>query len=309
MTPDITEPILPEATLPFVSVIIPVFNDTERLLRCLEALEQQTYPGDRYEVIVVDNNSDEPIESSVAAFQHVKVLFEAQPGSYAARNCGLAMARGDVFAFTDSDCLPQPGWIANGIRALMRESADLAGGQITFEFSSRRTAAELYDSITHMRNKRDITTRNLAKTANLLVQRHVFEAIGLFPSEVRSGGDVIWTKKATDAQFKLVYAADAEVFHPTRGLLPLLQKQYRTGYGQPKIWLEQGQSIGQVIARSLINIRPPSVRNLQQAIDTEGTPDMHHQFVSIWLVAWLCSVVCGLGRLSCIGQELVQKQS
>ncbi len=51
---------------PFVSVIIPVYNDTERLQRCLDALEEQTYPADRYEVVVVDNGSDTPIAPVVA---------------------------------------------------------------------------------------------------------------------------------------------------------------------------------------------------------------------------------------------------
>jgi glycosyltransferase involved in cell wall biosynthesis len=46
----------------FISVIIPVFNDAEPLKTCLEALENQTYPKDLYEVIVIDNASDENIE-------------------------------------------------------------------------------------------------------------------------------------------------------------------------------------------------------------------------------------------------------
>ena len=51
---------------PFVSVIIPVYNDPERLKTCLQALEEQTYPKSAYEVIVVDNGSDESIEPLVA---------------------------------------------------------------------------------------------------------------------------------------------------------------------------------------------------------------------------------------------------
>ena len=53
---------------PFVSVIIPVFNDSDRLLTCLKALEHQTYPKNLYEVIVVDNDSEDNVEKLVDQF-------------------------------------------------------------------------------------------------------------------------------------------------------------------------------------------------------------------------------------------------
>lgn len=91
---------------PFVSVVIPVFNDAERLEMCLRALEDQTYPADRYEVILVDNGSDASMEGLAAGFAGTRVAYEDRPGSYAARNKGVSLARGEVVAFTDSDCVP-----------------------------------------------------------------------------------------------------------------------------------------------------------------------------------------------------------
>ena len=65
---------------PFVSVIIPVYNDPGRLPKCLSALEQQaSYPSDRYEIIVVDNGSDESIEPLVRPFAHVQAALENVP--------------------------------------------------------------------------------------------------------------------------------------------------------------------------------------------------------------------------------------
>jgi len=61
-----------EMPTPFVSVIIPVYNDSIRLRTCLQALEEQTYPQSSYEVIVVDNGSDESIEPIVAEFSQMK---------------------------------------------------------------------------------------------------------------------------------------------------------------------------------------------------------------------------------------------
>ena len=60
----------------FVSVIIPVYNDTERLKRCLGALENQTYPKNLYEVVVVDNGSDDNVEGLVLLYDQAVMAFE-----------------------------------------------------------------------------------------------------------------------------------------------------------------------------------------------------------------------------------------
>ncbi|MEO1376787.1 MAG: glycosyltransferase [Cyanobacteria bacterium J06635_10] len=59
---------------PFVSVIIPVFNDSKRLKKCLTKLESQSYPRNRFEVIVIDNNSEESLKDTFDAFQKVHFL-------------------------------------------------------------------------------------------------------------------------------------------------------------------------------------------------------------------------------------------
>ena len=80
----------------FVSVIIPVYNDAERLKKCLLALEKQTYPQAQYEVIVVDNASEENIKDVVSQFPQARLTFENSPGSYAARNQGISIAKGEL---------------------------------------------------------------------------------------------------------------------------------------------------------------------------------------------------------------------
>ncbi len=110
----------------FASVIIPVLNDVDRLRLCLAALDSQTYPKERFEVIVVDNGSAVDPRDALpvnAPPTQVFVLREEQPGSYAARNRGIAMAHGEVLAFTDADCVPRPDWIEHGIATLQRLSA------------------------------------------------------------------------------------------------------------------------------------------------------------------------------------------
>ncbi len=102
------EDIVGNALQPFVSVIIPVYNDAGRLRICLAALHKQTYDSDRYEIIVIDNGSDpSPVMDNLKVeFDNVVYDQELTPGSYAARNKGITIAKGDVIAFTDADCIP-----------------------------------------------------------------------------------------------------------------------------------------------------------------------------------------------------------
>ena len=77
-----------DSSLPFVSVIVPVFDDAESLAIFLEALAAQDYPRERFECVVVDNDSHEPIRIPAACSCAVRVFREQQAGSYAARKSG-----------------------------------------------------------------------------------------------------------------------------------------------------------------------------------------------------------------------------
>ena len=103
----------------FVSVIIPVLDNVAGLCQTLSALDNQTYPQHLYEVIVVDNGSQENIAEAIAQFKQVKITYEPHPGSYIARNQGISLAQGTILAFTDSDCIPNPDWLANGVAQLI----------------------------------------------------------------------------------------------------------------------------------------------------------------------------------------------
>ncbi len=276
----------------FVSVIIPVYNDTENLKKCLQALAGQNYPQSLFEIIVVDNNSTEDIKTITEQFS-VKLATETNPGSYSARNRGIALAKGQILAFIDSDCLPIEQWIANGVAAFNSE-VDLVGGNVVFTFSAHKTFAEVYDSITNMQIKKNIANRKVCKTANLFVKKYVFDAVGLFPTYLKSGGDVIWTKKATEANFNLIYSSEAKVFHPARKLLPLLKKQYRVGKGQVDIWLDRDESSIKILSKIINDIRPPSFSKIAD----KNIGETKIETILLWLTGWMCKIATNTGRIN-----------
>lgn len=284
---------------PVVSVIIPVYNDASRLELCLDALAAQTFPRDRYEVIVVDNGSTDGTPD-VAGRRPVTLLNENEvQSSYAARNRGIDNASGAVFAFTDSDCVPDPAWIEHGIHAMEGAPADLVGGRVRFAFSEHPTGAELFDSISNMQNEINIRERNVAKTANLFVRSEVFDDVGRFPGRVTSGGDVSWTGRATGAGHRLVYADDAVVTHPARKLRALMSKQYRVGTGQPAKLPAEHRTPDRVLRNALGGIRSTqSLGHIRSRLDERGEPVSGSALVRAWSAGLAVRVAMAAGNVS-----------
>ncbi len=215
---------------PFVSVIIPVYNDAERLKLCLEALENQTYPKTGYEVIVVDNASDEvaDIKGVVAQFGQATAAYESTPGSYSARNKGISFAKGEVIAFTDADCLPASNWMEKGVYYLLNTpNCGLVAGKVNFFFKNpdKPTTVELYNSMTAFRQEFYIQQFCGGVTANLFTWRTVINQVGTFDERLKSFGDLEWGKRVFLAGYQQFYAADVEVKHPARYSWEELYKQ------------------------------------------------------------------------------------
>lgn len=205
---------------PFVSVLIPVFNDGKRLKLCLEALENQTYPQQLYEVIVIDNGSTEDIKSIVCKFKQASISREETLGSYAARNHGITLAKGEIIAFIDADCIPSAEWIEEGVSKFLHvPDCGLAAGKIDlfFQDPSHPTAVELYESI-EMGFPQDklLAEQQYALTANLFTSKQIIERVGPFNSSLKSGGDREWGQRVFAAGYTQVFVPTALVKHPAR---------------------------------------------------------------------------------------------
>ena len=216
-----------------VSVIIPVFNDSERLKSCLDSLSRQTYPRDQFEIIVVDNGSEESPRDLVNSYTQCRLLDESKPGSYAARNRGLKEARGDLIAFTDADCLPDPEWLTLGVAMLDDSETDVVGGDIQI-FPARQdapTAVELYDVAFGLPQKNNIRIHGRCMTANLITRRTVFDRIGTFDETVYGGGDHQWCNRLREDGGTVAFCPSAVVRHPARHRLNDLMRQARREVG------------------------------------------------------------------------------
>lgn len=210
---------MPEETpaAPQVSVVVPVRDGAAQLPALLDALGAQA-DAPPFEVVVVDNGSRDSTAAIAERHPVVRlVVREPRPGSYAARNAGVAAASAPALAFTDADCTPCPTWLAAGTAAL--QGAHLVGGAIEQRRSARPTVWEVYDRATYLDQAELVTTQRFAATANLFVRREVFDAVGLFDAALRSSGDLEFGHRAAAAGFALAFSPEARVAHQPRSTL------------------------------------------------------------------------------------------
>ncbi|BAZ06807.1 glycosyltransferase [Calothrix sp. NIES-3974] len=258
----------------FVSVIIPVFNDNEHLQICLEALQRQTYPQELSEIIVIDNGSTQDVESVVNQFAQVKLTYESQPGSYAARNKGISLAKGEIIAFTDADCIPGENWLENGVEKLLNTpNCGLVAGEIKLFFKNpqRLTAVELFEKIElNFFQREKLQKYHFGMTANLFTFKHVIEQVGDFDSTLKSGGDHEWGERVYQAGFQQVYAENAYVFHPARHSFSQLRKRIsRLVGGSFDRMMNNNPSLVDIMVDLLGTFKPP-LRSLYRAWTNEN---------------------------------------
>jgi cellulose synthase/poly-beta-1,6-N-acetylglucosamine synthase-like glycosyltransferase len=212
-----------------VSVVVPVRNGAVTIRTCLEALLAQDWPREALELIVVDNRSTDATRTVVAQYP-VRLLEERRvQSSYAARNRGVAAAHGDLLAFTDADCVPDPGWVRALAAVFEHADVGLAAGPIEAWRADR--LVERYQAVHALRAERALRHPFLpfAQTANAACRRTVFDAVGGFDAACRFGGDLdfCWrVQRCTGMRLAYEHTAIVRHRHRTtwRGLFALYEK-------------------------------------------------------------------------------------
>jgi len=193
-----------------VSVVVPCFNSESYIAECLEALCNQDHPRERYEIILVDNGSDDRSLEIARKFPRVQCLSEPKRGSYSARNRGVAAARGEVIAFTDSDCAPAPDWVRNMWTGLSPGRPGILLGQVRFRNASLPLSliAAYQGQLIEFISTSSDETLYFGYTNNLATTRTTIDAIGPFV-ELGRGGDTVFVRRAVEA-----YSCDTVSYHP-----------------------------------------------------------------------------------------------
>lgn len=113
-----------------LSVIICTFNRADLLKKAIISLVEQEVSPDEWELIVVDNNSNDATKDVVSGFAGVRYVFEAKQGLSHARNRGLEEASGEYVAYVDDECQMSAQWVGNIISLIDTHRPKVFGGPI-----------------------------------------------------------------------------------------------------------------------------------------------------------------------------------
>jgi glycosyltransferase involved in cell wall biosynthesis len=182
------------------SIIIPVYNTSAYLERCIRAVKSMDFPADEYEILAVDNNSTDGSLEILSKIDGIRILREEKQGSYAARNHAVRESRGEFLAFTDSDCMPLPTWLKAIEMAFQDPSRQIVMGPRIAE-SPRKSVRLLaaYES-----KKDEIVFESTSPdlyygfTNNMGVRKSAYHRCGPFEERPR-GADTIFVRRVVNA--------------------------------------------------------------------------------------------------------------
>lgn len=230
--------------LPFVSILLPMRNEQVNIQQCLKALREQDYPADRYELIVIDDHSEDACAALVQAYlkdwEGLKLLRKSEgqlPGKKAALQMGIDAARAELILTTDADCLMTDLWLQTMVSQYLRQDTKMLIGPV--EIAPRDTWFGAIQALEFM--SLGGTTAGTAawgqavmcNGANLMFSKLAFEAVDGYRGneDCPSGDDVFLLHKFKQAypgqiRFAMDRACVVQT-HPVPGLKDFFRQRVR----------------------------------------------------------------------------------
>jgi O-antigen biosynthesis protein len=209
------------------SVVVAARNAEATIGDCVRSLLELRYPRQKLELVVVDNGSEDGTVGTLEAQEgRIVLLHERKRGAAAARNKGLAAARGEIIAFTDADCTVDPGWLGHLVGPLRDPGVGIAGGTIRAAPSANdveRFGEEIHD---HRRTIEDLRPP-YAIGMNWASRHEVLRGLDGFDEGLGRVEDVELSYRIVQGGYRLAFVPEAVVYHHNEATLPGL---FREGF-------------------------------------------------------------------------------
>lgn len=193
---------------PFVSIIIPAKNEDRFIERCLDSVCDQTYPADKFEIIVIDNNSHDQTATLAKRFD-VNIYHCDFKRIGAVRNFGVSKSKGVFLAFVDADCVVRREWIEDSVRALQEHpNVGAIGGDALARENGGCLEKHWFFVAQHENEHR--TSLN---GASMFFSRKTFTSAGLFKEDINAGEDTHLAEQIRSLGLRLVWIPTADVIH------------------------------------------------------------------------------------------------
>lgn len=233
---------------PLFSVIIPTYARPERLKNCLQSLTQLDYPGDRFEVIVVDDGSPTPMESVVAPFReklHLTLIRQANAGPAKARNAGAEQANGKFLAFTDDDCTPTSDWLKT-LESRFETAPDcIVGGRTLNALPNNlySTASQVLIDYLYKYYSVEGDRSSFFASNNIALPAERFRSLGGFDTSfpLAAGEDREFCDRWLYHGYPMLYAPEVQVYHAHSLTLTKFWRQH-FNYGRGAFCFHQSRA-------------------------------------------------------------------
>ena len=212
-----------------VSVIICTWNRSQLLEATLDSLASQVVsPENDFEVIVVDNNSEDGTKSVVDNFskklvnKKIQYRFEPTQGKQFALNNGISAANGEIIAFTDDDIILPSDWINKIIQIFTNEHVELCGGKTEVRWPEKKPPDWFDDSMSAVVGAINLGPNRISPPplgyapagANLISRKSLFEKVGLFSTDHYRHMDQEFGERCAKKGVKIAYEPEIIVFAP-----------------------------------------------------------------------------------------------
>jgi GT2 family glycosyltransferase len=202
------------------SIIVPTYDRPQKLALCLASFVKLEYPGDRFQVIVVNDSTEISIETAVSPFQkqlNLELLSQPNSGPATARNTGAFAAKGKFLVFTDDDCTVAPDWLQT-LETRFAETPDcLVGGRTinalpdnVYSTASQQLIDYLYSYYNAIGDRAQFFTSN-----NFALPAAAFQNIGGFDTSfsLAAGEDREFCDRWLHSGRRAIYAPEVTVYH------------------------------------------------------------------------------------------------
>jgi GT2 family glycosyltransferase len=218
-----------EHRTPLVSVIVPALNSASTIARCMAALSAQ-HTRHLFEVIVVHSGEDDTCAEAARNLPSVRTIQLPERALAArARAAGVAVARGEILAFIDSDAYAASNWIDEVVRNAASGNDLICGSIGNANPDAAVSRAEQLLMFSEFLAETPERPMWFALSGNLVMRRSSYERFGPFV-EIRAAEDLIFSRRVVMAGGRILFAPAMRVFHDNRRRLgPYLRNQVLLG--------------------------------------------------------------------------------
>jgi GT2 family glycosyltransferase len=225
--------------LPFVSIIVPAYNCRSTIEKCVESLKALDYPN--CEILIMDDGSTDGTGKYLDTVEGIRVMHLENAGPGRARNIGLEHARGEYVAFTDADCVVDPGWLNALMQGFHKDEVAGVGGDQQSPSDETRFGKRVNGFLKAIGfvagyMKRDGSSYRRVShnpTCNVVYKKEVIIKVGGFNEALWPGEDVELDYCLSRKGYRFFYTPDAVVYHyRPRTLGAFSRMMYRYGWAQ-----------------------------------------------------------------------------